>query len=214
MRRWRVPAAGVLAALLLGATYLVVFHQPRSEQIDALDADAHRLRSEQAALRRTITGLEKVAANEPAFTAALRLLERLIPPGLAQPSLLSHMQAAAQGAGVELISVTFGDPSVPSGAPQSAVAGTVLVAMPLTVVVNGPYGGITDMLRRIESEKNRGVLVRAVAVTEADAGFPRLTATWSGQAYALLPADDPLLASGRDPAKNGTATASAEPVKP
>ena len=208
-----MPAAGLLAALLLATTYFVGFHRPRSEKVNALDADASRLRAEQTALRLTITGLEKVAAQEPTFTAALQRLEKLIPAGLAQPTLLSQLQAAAREAGVELISVTFGDPSVPNGAPQSAVAGTVLVTMPLTVVMNGPYGGITDMLRRIETEKNRAVLVRAVAFTEADAGFPQLTGTWSGQAYALLPAEDPLLAGRGDGARNGTTATTPEPVK-
>ena len=200
MRRWRVPAGGALVALLLVAVYFMAFHQPRSNEIATLGEDATRLDAESAALQRTITALEKVAAREPEFAAALRLLERLIPAGLAQPALLAHVQQAAQGAGVELVSVTFGDPKVPEKAPENAVAGTVLVAMPVTVVVSGPFGGITDMLRRIETEKQRAVLVRNVALTEAKAGFPQLTATWSGQAYALLPAGDPLLIDRSAPA--------------
>lgn len=193
MRRWRVPGAGALGAIVLTAIYFMGFHQPRGDRIAESAADVTRLQSEQVTLRRSIAALEKVEASEPEFNSALRLLDQLIPSDLAQPSLLAHLQTAAQGAGVELVSVTFGDPDVPEGTPQNAVPGTVLVAMPVTVVLNGSFAGITDMLHRIESGKARAVLVRAVALTEDDAGFPQLTGTWSGQAYALLPAGDPLL---------------------
>lgn len=199
MRRWRVPAAGALAALLLVGIYLVGFHQPRSDKIAALHAEADQLRAQQAPLRQSIQALEKVAAREPELSAALRLLERLIPSGLAQPELLAHVQDAAKGAGVELVSVTFGDANAPKDAPRSSVPGTVLVTMPVTVVVNGTFAGITDMLRRVEVEKDRAVLVGAVSVTEADSGFPQLTGTWTGQAYALLGADDPLLVDPNAP---------------
>lgn len=194
MRRWRVPLAGVLGAVVLTAIYVMAFHQPRGDQIADLRADAQRLRAQQVTLQRSIAALETVEAREPEFSGALQFLERLIPTGLAQPTLLVQLQAAAQSTGVELVSVTFGDPDVPKGTPPSAVAGTVLVAMPVTIVVDGPYAGITNMLRRIETDKSRAVLVREVALTEAQAGFPQLTGTWSGQAYALLPGDDPLLA--------------------
>lgn len=204
MRRWRVPAAGALAAIVLVAIYVVAFHQPRSGRIAALAAEADQLRAQQAPLQRSIDALEKVEAREPEFKAALQLLERLIPARLAQPSLLVEMQAAAQASRVALVSVTFSDPEVPKDAPQSHVPGTVLVSMPLTVVVDGPYTGIIDMLRRIEVGKDRAVLVGAVALTEADAGFPQLTATWSAAAFALLPAADPLLVDPNAPARTAT----------
>ena len=193
MRQWRVPAAGVLLGLVLVAVYMVGIRQPRSQEITALEEEITQLRLQQEPLRRDIKGLEEVAARESEFTAALRLLERLIPSGLAQPALLVQIQTAAEGAGVKLVSVTFGDPQVPKGAPQSPVPETVLVAMPLTVIVEGPFPRITEVMRRVEVDIDRAVLVGAVALTEAEAGFPQLTGTWTGQGYALLRADDPLL---------------------
>jgi Tfp pilus assembly protein PilO len=217
VKRWRVPASGALAAILLVAIYAVGFHKPRSSRIAALTAEAGQLRAQQVPLRRSIDGLEKVAAREPEFNAALQLLEQLIPTRLAQPGLLVEMQAAARASGVVLTSVTFSDPQVPKDAPQSHVPGTVLVAMPFTVVVDGSYAGITDMLRRIEVGKDRAVLVGAVALTEADAGFPQLTGTWSAQAFALLPAADPLLADRNAPigtASPAPAGQAEQPVTP
>lgn len=212
MKRWRVPAAGALAAIVLVAIYLVAFHQPRTSRIAALAGEADQLRAQQAPLRRSIDALMKVEEREPEFKTALQLLEKLIPSRLAQPDLLAEMQSAAQGAGVELVSVTFGAPKKPEGGPPSPVSGTVLVTMPVTVVVNGPFAGVTDMLRRIEVGKERAVLVGAVALAEADSGFPQLTGTWTGQAYALLPATDPLVVDPHAPI--ATATTTTKPEKP
>ena len=214
MRRWRVPAVGALAGIVLVAIYVVGFHRPRSSEIAALSAEASQLRAQQAPLRRTIGALEKVAEREPEFKTALQLLEQLIPSSLAQPSLLVEIQEAAQAAGVALVSVTFGDPKVPNDAPQSHVPGTVLVAMPLTVVVSGPFAGITNMLRTTEVGKDRAVLVGTVALTEADAGFPQLTGTWSGQAFALLPAEDPLLVGHSVPANQPSANPTPDRTNP
>ena len=206
MRRYRVPAAGALAVIVVLAIYVVGLHQPRSSQIAALETEANQLRAQQAPLQRSIDALEKVEAREPEFRTALLLLEQLIPTHLAQPRLLVEMQSAAQAAGVILVSVTFSDPEVPKGAPQSHVPGTVVVAMPLSVVVNGSYTGIIDMLRRIEVSKDRAILIGAVSLTEADSGFPQLTGTWSAQAFALLPADDPLLVDPNAPARAASPT--------
>lgn len=210
MKHWRIPIGGALVAIVVVAVYAIGFHGPRSGRIAELSAETEQLRAQQAPLQRSIDALEKIKAREPEFTTALQLLDKLIPPRLAQPALLTEMQSAAHAAGVALTSVTFGNPKTPKDAPASPVAGTVLVAMPLTVVVDGPFAGITEMLRRIEVAKDRAVLVGAVALTEADSGFPLLTGTWSGQAYALLPANDPLLVDPHAPVVKATTTTTPE----
>ena len=211
MRRWRVPAAGAVVAVVLVAINLLGFHQPRSREIATLRSDTRRLLAEQAALERDIAALENVKRREGELQPALQLLNTLIPPDLAQPALLAQIQIAAQGSGVELLSVTFGDPTVPKEAPASGVPDTVLVSMPLTVVVRGPYAGIANLLRRIETENHRAVLVRTVAVTESDAGFPQLTGTWSGEAYALLAAASPVLVDPTELVKKQTTTTTDQP---
>ena len=211
MRRWRVPAAGLVAALVLTALYVVGIHRPRSGEIAELSADTKQLLARQNPLRRDIEGLEEVAARQPEFDAALRSLEQLIPSDLAQPSILAQLQSAAKKAGVELVSVTFGDPHVPKGVPESHVAGTALAAMPVTVRVEGPFLGISDLLREIETGIERAVLVDSLALTEAEAGFPELTGTWSGQVYAVLPGDDPLLVDPEAPPPADPAPPAASP---
>ncbi len=188
-----------MAALLLVAVYFVGFRQPRHAQIVEAAEETEQLRAQQVPLRREIKGLGEVASREAELTGALRVLERFIPSGLSHPPLLVQLQTAAESAGVELVSVTFGDPEVPEGAPASPNPGTVLVSMPVTVMVDGSFLGITDLLRRVEVDIDRAVLVGAVALTESEAGFPQLRGTWSGQAYALVAADDPLLVDPNAP---------------
>ncbi len=212
MRRWRVPAAGATLALVIVAVYYVGFHKPRREQITTVGAETDRLRAQQVPLRRDIAALEAVQAREPDLRAALRLLEQLMPSGLAQPELLVQLQTAADAAAVQLTSVTFGEPALPEGAPESRLPDTVLVTLPVTVVATGQFGGVADLLHRVETDVTRGVLVGTVALTEADAGFPELTATWSGQAYALLTAEDPLLAGVKRTAPAASAGGPAPPT--
>lgn len=214
MRRWRVPAAGITVALLIVVAYYFGFHQPRGDEITAVVAQTDQLRAQQVPLRRDIAALEKVAAREPDLRSALHLLEQLIPSGLAQPDLIAQLQTAADAAGAQLVSVTFGEPELPEGAPASRLPDTVLAAFPVTVVATGQFGGITDLLHRVEDDVDRAVLVGTVAVTEAEAGFPELTATWSGQAYALLTTDDPLLADARPAAPDDSAANPAAPTTP
>jgi hypothetical protein len=123
---------------------------------------------------------------------------------------------------VNLVSVTFGDPEVPKGVPESHVPGTVLVAMPVTVIVEGPFLRVADLLRRVEIDLDRAVLVGTLALTEAEVGFPQLRGTWSGQAYALIAADDPLLVDPNAPpptttpsggAPEGRSTPSTRPIQ-
>ena len=185
MRRWRVPGAGMAVALLLVVVFLVGFYQPRRDKVVGMVADTGQLRTQQVVLRRSIAALEVAAKRRPELDAGLQLLEQLVPVGLAEPAALAEVQRVSDEAGVKLVSVTFGDPEQPKDAPKSQVAGTV--------VVEGPFLRITDLLRRVEVDIHRAVLVDNVALTEADAGFPQLTGTWSGHAFALLPADDSLL---------------------
>lgn len=206
MRRWRVFLAGAGLALLVMVGYVLGLHQPRQEEIARLAADTDQLRAQQAVLRQENVELEAVAARADEFYVALAALEQLIPTGLGQDTVLEQLRAQAEGAGVALTSVTFGEPLVPGGAPPSNVPGTVLVAMAVTVEAEGPYSGVTDLLRRIEVEADRALLIGTVALTEAEIGFPQVTATWSGNAYALLPADSPL-APVADPAAPPTETA-------
>jgi Tfp pilus assembly protein PilO len=192
VRRMRIPIAGAVVAVLLIAAYAFGFHRPRSDAIAQAGADVQQLRSEQTALQNEIAVLEEVQDRQPELQAALDRLEGLIPSELAHPDVLAQLRAAAGEAGVKLTSVAIGQPEIPEGAPPG-LPGTTLVKMDVTASVDGAFAGVTELFRRVEAELTRAVLVGTVALTEAEAGFPEITGTWSGSAYALLPVDHPLL---------------------
>lgn len=220
MRRLRVPIAGAVVAVLVIAAYAFGFHRPRSDAIAVAKADVEQLQAQQALLKGEIAVLEQVQDRQTELKAALDRLHQLIPSELAQPSMLTQLQGAAAQAGVELTSVTFGTPAPPEGQAPSTVPGTVLVQMAVTVAVDGRFAAVTELLRRIETEINRAVLVGTVALTEAEDGFPEITGTWSGQAYALLPVDHPLVVDPNAPPVDPNAppvdpnAAPAEPASP
>ena len=201
MRRWRIPLLGAVVGLLAVVAYVVVVSQPRRDEMATITADVDALRAQQGLLARENQALEEVAARAGEVQGALDRLEELIPSGLAQDALLTQLEAAAGETGVKLASVTFDDPQIPEGAPASEIPGAVLVEMAMTAAVDGPFAGVTELLHRVEADAGRAVLVGAVALTEAEAGFPAVTGTWSGRAYALLPADDPLLVDPDAPAE-------------
>lgn len=198
MRRMRVPIAGGVVAVLLIVAYVFGFHRPRSDAIAQAAADVEQLRAQQTSLRSEIAVLEEVEDRQTELRAALARLEGLIPSELAHPDMVSQIRAAAGEAGVKLTSVAVGPPELAEGAPPGA-PGTALVEMDVTVSVDGPYAAITELFRRVEAELDRAVLVGTVALTEAEAGFPEITGTWSGNAYALLPTEHPLLVDPNAP---------------
>lgn len=196
MKQWRIPIAGAVVALLLIVGYYFAFYQPRADEIAQVQADAELLRTQQAELTREIAALGTVREREDEFRTAAERLDELIPAELAQPSLLEQLRDAADAAGVELVSVTFGAPLVPEAGPETGIPGMVLVEMGVTIVADGSFSQSTALLREIELDVDRAVLVESVSLVEAEAGLPQLTGTWSGRTYALLPADHPLI---RDP---------------
>jgi prepilin-type N-terminal cleavage/methylation domain-containing protein len=90
----------------------------------------------------------------------------------------------------------------------------LLTVMAVSSVVVAFVTGTVELLRRVETEIDRAVLVGTVALTEAETGFPEISGTWSGQAYALLPVDHPLVADpDAPPADAGAPPAEAAPAE-
>lgn len=203
MRRYRVPlaAAGVGVLVLLGFWFFV--YQPRADTLDTVDAEAEQLTAQQQSVRRHIARLEAIAAEEERVRADLRTARELIPEDAQQPTLLARLQDAADAADVSLDGVTLGEPTPVQGAPTPEEPGTVLAQVPVTLTLAGDYFDLVALLRRIETDVPRAVLVDNVHLTEGDGGFPALSGVASGRAYSLVPADD------TDPAEGGQASTGA-----
>lgn len=203
MRRYRVPlaAAGVGVLVLLGFWFFV--YQPRVDTLDTVDAEAEQLTAQQQTVRRHIARLEAIAAEEERVRADLRTAGELIPEDAQQPALLVQLQEAADAADVHLDGVTLGEPSPVEGAPAPDEPGMVLAELPVTLTLAGDYFDLIALLRRVETDVPRAVLVDNVHLTEGEGGFPALSGVASGRAYSLVSSDDP------DPAEGGQASTEA-----
>lgn len=190
------PVIGVIVALVLALVFWFAFYKPAKEEQEAVQAETASLQAQLATLEAQIADLRDIKAREVEINAAMARLEEYIPSGPAQPTAIRQFQNAADAAGSEITSVTFGQPAVPEASAttdpaQTGVTGdTTLANIPVTVTVQGGYFQVVDFLRRLEVDVPRAVLVQSVTIGEATSGFPRLTVDFSGQIFAVLPTSD------------------------
>lgn len=183
----RAPLYAALAALLLAVGFWYLIWSPKSEEQAAFEAETVELETQVATLRTELDRLLEIQENQFEYEAQLSRLEEYVPTGAAQPAALQALQEAADLAGVEITSLTNGDPVLVEGAPPAEDPEMALASIPVAMTMDGGYFQHVDLLRRMEVDIPRALLVRTVALTEAEAGFPELTTTWSGEMFAVVP---------------------------
>ncbi len=183
----RIALAGLGVAVLLTIAWFFLIYQPAVGEQAALEAETLALLDQQQQLRNQITMLENIRSREDEINGALARLDAFIPVGTAQPEILTQLDAAAEAAGVEILTWTFGEPTPVVGAPATGDATLILSELPLTMAIEGGYFQAVDFFRRLEFEVPRAILVETVAVTEGEGGFPVLATTWAGRTFALVP---------------------------
>lgn len=184
----RIPLVAVGLALLVGLAFVFLLYNPLGQAQAALEAETVALQGQQVTVSAQIAELEQIRSDEPRTRELLSQLEQLIPSEVAQPKALDELQAAADTSGVILKSVSFAD-AVPAAPAVPAPGGQQLGVIATTLVMEGGYFQAVDFLRRLELEGPRAVLTQSVAVAEGEATFPSLSTTWTGQLFALVPAD-------------------------
>lgn len=194
MNAYRVPIAGLLAALLLTVAFWFLLYKPKAEEQSVLEQETADLQGQQATLRGEIAQLREIKRRQVEIRAQLARLRDYIPDGVAQPRVIRQLQVSADRAGVDITSVAFGEPAVPASEGEVAATpldtgdeGTVLANVPVTMVLDGGYFQLIDFFRRMEVDVPRALLVQEVSLAEAEDGFPTLTATWGGDLFTVLP---------------------------
>lgn len=211
----RVPLIGLLAAVVLAAGFWFLVWSPKSDEQAAYDAETVQLEQQVATLESEIERLEEIQANEPEYQAKLARLLEYVPEDAAQPVALKQVQQVADLAGVTITSLSNGDPVLVEGAPPAEDPGLALVKMDVTMTADGGYFQQVDLLRRLEVDVPRALLIRNVTVAEAADGFPELMTTWSGELFAVVPveaAPPPAPAPGETPAPGTTPAPGATPA--
>lgn len=194
--RLSAPIIGVVVAILLTALFWFLLYQPRAQEQAELEAETAALEQQQASLRAQIADLRSIEENQVEIRASLTRLEEYIPPAVGQPRAIRQFQSTADHAGVDITALTFAEPTSPGTAegavgPDTGDPGRVLATIATTMTVEGGYFQIVDFFRRLEVDVPRAVLIQNVDLLEATPEqFPTLSATWTGQLFAVLPVDD------------------------
>ena len=213
----RPPVIGLLVALVLALAFYFLLYKPASEEQAAIEAETATLEQQQTQLSAQIAQLRDIEARQVEINAAKARLEEYIPEGPSLPSAIRQFQRAADAAGVDIASVTFGTPSVPDPTTGTAAGDTgdpttTLANIPITMTVNGGYFRVVDFFRRLEVETPRAVLVQTVAaVEEPEAKFPTLAVTWNGQMFAVVPVGEVGTGGGTGPVPGATPTPTPAP---
>ena len=206
------PIIGVLAALVITVAFYFLLYKPAAEEQAAIEAETASLIVQRQNLEQQIAQLRDIQARQVEIRAAQARLEEYIPDGPAQPSAIRHFQRTADASGADIASVTFEDPTVPDAADGAAPAdtgtpGTTLANIPVTMVIEGGYFQTVDFFRRLEVDVPRAVLVQTVDISEeAEAGYPTLSTSWTGQLFAVIESSDLVDVDGG----NGTTPAPSE----
>lgn len=186
----RIPVIVVVVALLLTAAFYFLLYKPLDERQAAYRDETAQFEAQSAQLQAEIATLLEVKDNAEDYRSQLVRLEEYIPEDPAQPEALRELQRIADQSGVEITEMTYADPEVVPGAPDTGDPETVLAAIPTQMVVEGGYFQVVDLLRRVEVDMNRAIMIDTVTMAEAEEEFPEISVTWTGQIFAVLASED------------------------
>ena len=190
MRRWLIPVGGAVVAVLLTVGFVFLLYRPSVAEQRQLEKETAKLEGEQQTLRNEISRLLDIKANARDYRLMVARLGAYVPVGVEQPSVVEQLQAASDGAGVDVDSLTFGQPLAVENAPKPREPDTVLAQTNVSLVVSGTYFQLVEYFRRLEYETPRAVLVEQLSFNEGEGGFPTLSVAWSGEVFSVLATDE------------------------
>lgn len=194
---------GVLAGLgvvLVLLAFFFLLYRPAGDDIAAAEQAAEVARQGQAEQRQRIRALEEARSAAPDVEAMLATARSVLPDEVGMPSALRQVQDAANGAGVEIMTLT---PSSAQPHPLDPTLSEVSVGLQ----VEGSYFQVVDFLRRIEDPRltARAMLGDFVVLKLSD--YPTLTAELGLRLHARTPAS-PGAEPAAEPAPAGEDTSS------
>lgn len=185
MTRTNVLLGGVIAVALVILAWLFLI-SPQNDELAQVRADTEAQNAQAVAVQSQIVGLEQVRADAPRLEAEIAEIDSIVPSDPSLASTLRQLQAAADDAGVQLLTVV---PTRPSKMAEAQPA--TIHEMDIAINLEGSYFQTVDFLRRIEdpSITARGLEVTTVSVSKNPETYPTLTVALSARAYAVL--DEP-----------------------
>ena len=184
-RQWAMLTAVVCLAVLAAGWFLVV--KPQRAHASDLRAQKSQVDAQSSQLRSQVAQLRQQQKDLPAQQKLLSQIATKIPDNPALPALIRQLSAAADGAGVTLVSLAPGQPTLAqapvgattttttstsssgSGTGSSSAAAAPLANIPLAIQVQGTYFNVEQFFAAVES-LSRAMLVSGFTLSPADAG--------------------------------------------
>lgn len=171
-RPWILGAAALSVVLAVAGWFLLISPE-RGKVADLKDQRAAQVQRNQQ-LQLDIAQLKAEFASLPSKQAELAKIRQQMPSTPALPGLVRSLTSIANQSGAGLSSVSPGAPvsAAANGAAAGAAAGTAvpagLVAIPVTVVVDGSYAQNELFLQKLQNAVTRAFLVQKVSVSVLD----------------------------------------------
>jgi Tfp pilus assembly protein PilO len=178
-RQWTV--ATVVAVLLVFAAGWLLLVKPQRSHAADLRSQAVSQQQANQLLQTQIASLLQEQKSLPEQQRILQKFTTQVPDNADEPGLIRQFSAAANGSGVDLVSLTPGTSTVLSGAaaagttlttPPAAAATAQLTELPVALAISGSYANIESFFQAVEK------LPRATLVT----GWTLGSATTTGSA--------------------------------
>ncbi|MBI4941631.1 MAG: type 4a pilus biogenesis protein PilO [Actinobacteria bacterium] len=201
--RW-VAGTTLLCVALLGLSWLLLVSPQRTEAAELRDQNA-ATQSQNDLLEVKIAQLRAQFAKLPESQAELASILAQMPPDAGMPRLVRDLDAMSESTGVTLSSVTPGPavsvrsgttvPGAAAAAPTAAataaaaagtaVDGSTVVAIPVTVAIDGDYFQTVAFLKQLQTQMPRAFLVTAVQMSAGSAGGADASATGGNVAVTI-----------------------------
>src|SRR3954471_10072321 len=153
-RQWSMLTAVACLAILAAGWFLVV--KPQRSHAASLRTQTASVKTSNGQLQSQVNQLKQQQKDLPAQQKLLAQIATKIPDNPALPALIRQLSSAAEGAGVDLVSLSPGAPVVATA--TGTAAASPLASVPLTVQVHGSYFNVVQFFSAVEN-LNRAMLV-------------------------------------------------------
>jgi Tfp pilus assembly protein PilO len=162
-----LAAVGVLVVCILAVLFFVL---PKMHDVSSAKDDLDQANQEQTTLEIRKASLEQAKKDAPKAQATINNVHRRIPPTADEPALIQYLNGAATSAGIEIVSLTPGNPVFD----QTTGLSTITVA----ISASGSYFDLTQFMYNIETLPRAAVVTTmSLAPVDQSSVSPVLTMT-------------------------------------
>jgi Tfp pilus assembly protein PilO len=174
----RAPLFAALAVAGLAIVMILLLVLPKMGQVSTAQDQLDETRREGQTLESQLAALEDAKAAAPQARKTIAEVHRRIPPVADEPGLILLLQNAAIDAGIDLVSLSPGNPTLDPA--------TNLSTIDVSVSATGTYFDITEFMYQIETLPRAAIVLSmnlAPGEESSTSGVPLLTLTATVQTY-------------------------------